>query len=613
MTESTSNATGRPTFAASVAPDGSAFAHLVEVDGYPRAVQRWLRGGLRFSGSRFVRLPVEGPVSALRHSPDGKWLALEIEPHGSNRHQVWVVTTDPEDPQSWRIDDGLTDPRANALLIGWDGQRIALAVEGADDLGEARLVDPATREVEIVDRRREGRLFDSWGGAHLIRTGPRSHRGLILLHEGRERELLGGDPGSSTEQAQVLTDRRPSALPAEAGEPLRLLVRSDHGAYRSRLLRLTIPTAPSTDDLAVEVLAERAGCDLDEFAVSADGRFATLLWNVDGGHSVLQLFDLRTDRLLPPLTLPAEVASEASLSAEGSLLAVTAQGPEQRRTVSLIDPRDPGPWIPVEEPPEPRGDPVLPQWRRFPASDGLELNGWWYAPPEGWSAPGPVALWFHGGPEGQSRPEYSYVFPTLLAAGIAVFAPNVRGSGGFGRAFVHADEGPLRHRAIADVVDVVGHLVGAGLADPERIAITGRSYGGYLTNAALAFHPGLFRAGVAICGMSDLQTFYRDTEPWIGLAAYSKYGHPVHDAELLAELSPLHRVAAIEVPLLTLHGSADTNVPVNESRQVIAALAALGRRTESVVFPGEGHEFTRPENQQRLADLVRDWIIPEIC
>ncbi len=81
---------------------------------------------------------------------------------------------------------------------------------------------------------------------------------------------------------------------------------------------------------------------------------------------------------------------------------------------------------------------------------------------------------------------------------------------------------------------------GRGIADPERIAITGRSYGGYLTLVGLAFYPGTFAAGVDICGMSDLHSFYRDTEPWIAAAAVSKYGDPERDAALLAALSPLH-------------------------------------------------------------------------
>ena len=142
-------------------------------------------------------------------------------------------------------------------------------------------------------------------------------------------------------------------------------------------------------------------------------------------------------------------------------------------------------------------------------------------------------LSLHGGPEAQERPTFSPQHQALVAAGFTVFAPNIRGSSGFGRAFVHADDGHGRLDAFGDVLACADFLVDLGVADPDRIAVTGRSYGGYLSLATLAFSPGVFAAGVDICGMSDLHTFYRDTEPWIAAAAYSKYGHPEEDRGLL--------------------------------------------------------------------------------
>ena len=121
------------------------------------------------------------------------------------------------------------------------------------------------------------------------------------------------------------------------------------------------------------------------------------------------------------------------------------------------------------------------------------------------------------------------------------------------------------------------YLVDRGLAPADRIACCGWSYGGYLTQAALTFHPQLFAAGISICGMSDLNTWYRNTEPWIAAAAYPKYGHPVSDRELLDQLSPLLRAHALTAPLLLVHGLNDTNVPPSESQQMYDALRALGR------------------------------------
>ena len=122
----------RALYGASLSPDATAFAHIVDDGGYPRAVQRFLRGW-RASSSRDVELPVEGPVSRVIHSADGHWLACEVAPEGGTRTQIWVVTTDPDDRMARRI-DGEADA-GTAELIGWDGTRVAAILTGEDGVG----------------------------------------------------------------------------------------------------------------------------------------------------------------------------------------------------------------------------------------------------------------------------------------------------------------------------------------------------------------------------------------------------------------------------------------------------------------------------------------------
>jgi dipeptidyl aminopeptidase/acylaminoacyl peptidase len=191
---------------------------------------------------------------------------------------------------------------------------------------------------------------------------------------------------------------------------------------------------------------------------------------------------------------------------------------------------------------------------------------------------------------------------------MVVFAPNIRGSFGFGRAFVHADDRYGRLEAIADVVSSAGYMVGRGYADPRRLAVTGRSYGGYATLMALVHHPRVFAAGVDISGMSDLLTFFRDSEPWIARAAVTKYGDPDRDAALLAHLSPLPHVESIHVPLLVVHGQHDTNVPISEALQIVAALRALGRDVDYLELEGEGHEFRHGSSRLRLLEAVTSFL-----
>jgi dipeptidyl aminopeptidase/acylaminoacyl peptidase len=147
--------------------------------------------------------------------------------------------------------------------------------------------------------------------------------------------------------------------------------------------------------------------------------------------------------------------------------------------------------------------------------------------------------------------------------------------------------------AIDDIASCAEMLVGRRLGAPGRIAVAGRSYGGYATLMSLVHHPDTFAAGIDIAGMSDLLTFFRDTEPWIARAAVTKYGDPARDASLLARLSPLRSLATIAVPLLVIHGTKDTNVPVTEARRLVTRLRLHDIAVDYLELPEEGHELRR--------------------
>jgi dipeptidyl aminopeptidase/acylaminoacyl peptidase len=604
-----------------MSPDATAFAHIVDDGGYPRAVQRFLRGW-RATSSRDVELPVDGPVTRVIHSADGHWLACQVAPEGGTRSQIWVVTTDPDDRDARRIDrwpHGAQE--GTAELISWDGTRVAAILTGEDGVGSSCLIDPATGDTVVLDRRSAGRLVDAWAGAALVRVGPRGYRDLIMLRGQTEIALLPYDPGSTTDTGIILDDHSPrrlrSGLEGEITELyhpaksygatsaegyVRALIRSENGAEHARLLEVTA----TPDGVAYQVVAERPGCELDEFTVSDDLSTVALLWNIHGA-SELQILELADTTLLEPIPLPGMVASELSISAGGSMLAMTVEGPSTPPTVELVDPRT-REWELVDR--EPSLGPLSadPTLETVTARDGLEFTGWLFRPPSGVEPIGAM-LFLHGGPEGQGRPGYNEFFPPLLEAGISVFLPNVRGSGGFGRSFMHADDKERRYAAIDDVADAVRFLVHTGAAPADRIACCGWSYGGYLTQAALTFHPQLFAAGISICGMSDLNTWYHTTEPWIAAAAYPKYGHPISDRELLEQLSPLQRVDALTAPLLLVHGANDTNVPPGESQQMYDALRELGRTAELLMFDDDGHEIDKRENRAVLVKAMCEWLL----
>lgn len=618
----------RTNYGASLSPDATAFAHLIDDGGYPRAVQRFLRdrrawGHLPLAGdsSRDVELPVEGPVLRVIHSADGHWLACEVAPEGGTRSQIWVVTTDPDDRAARRIDMWPAgQSEGTAELIGWDGTHVAAILTGDDGVGSSCLIDPANGATTILDRRSGGRLVDAWAGFSLVRVGPRGYRDLIMLRGQTEIALLPYDPGSTTDTGVILDDHSPRRLraglegeqtklyrPAKLYGPddtkgyVRALIRSENGADHARLLEVT----STPDGVSYQVVAERPGYELDEFVVSDDLSTVAMLWNLNGA-SELQILEYADFTLHDPIPLPGMVASELSISAGGSMVAMTVEGPDKPRTVELVDPRI-REWERIDR--EPSSGPLseAPTLESITARDGLGFSGWLFRPPSGVQSIGAM-MFLHGGPEGQGRPGYNEFFPPLLEAGITVFLPNVRGSGGFGRSFMHADDRERRFAAIDDVADAAVFLIERGLAPADRIACCGWSYGGYLTQAALTFHPQLFTAGISICGMSDLNTWYRNTEPWIAAAAYSKYGHPVSDRELLDQLSPLLRAHAMTAPLLLVHGLNDTNVPPGESQQMFDALRNLGRTVEQLLFDDDGHEIDKRENRAVLVKAMCDWL-----
>lgn len=563
------------------APDGTSLAWISDVSGRPRA---WT-GAFDGSGLGTPRpLPAfDEDVQALSWSPDGLWLAAQLAPGGGERTRVRLIGP-----------DGPVDiaPGARAVTLGaWSpgGWRIGVTILGDDGDGQACLVDVRDGTSTVLASGPAARVcaVSSDGRRAVVRLGRRGARELELvdLRSGLHTPLL---PGGGAVVADARFDRT------------RLYVHTDAGHDRPVLMALDLRGRS-----APRLIAARDDADLDGVALDPEAARVTLVWNVDG-RSELELLDLRSGRAEPLTPPPGDVVTSVAFTRDGRALIVGSEGPTVPPRISHVPLWPGGIAAPLLADSSPPGL-VEPDLEHFTGEDGLPLTGWLFRP-RTTPGPVPVLLWLHGGPEWQERPVFAPLFQALLAAGIAVFAPNVRGSTGYGRAFVAADDGPRRHVAITDVRAAVRFLVDSGHAAPDRIGVAGRSYGGYLTLVALAWYPELFVVGVDVCGMSDLHTFYRDTEPWIAVSATTEYGDPTADAALLRDLSPLHRADAITAPLLVVHGEHDTNVPLGEATQIVEALRERGRSPRFLLFPGEGHEVRGVENRERFVDEVVRWV-----
>lgn len=573
-----------------LSPGADRLAYVCDEDGAPRVWVVDLRDGHK-------RALDTGPalVQHVSWSVCGAWLAVLVAPGGSPLTQVWVMRPDGRELHEVAAADG-----GGATFLGpWTHQPGVLALARSATAhapghallqhaqSGARTALASGDQPVVLDVSRDLRIA-------LVRRGARGARTVwvVELASGREAQLVPRGGVGSTDLGRLSPDGRSAYLRSNAGAEM-------YGLFEVALDERGMPTA-------TRLLIDRPDVELENVLLTADGRTALLLWNF-AGKSEAQLFDLRSGRL-QDLSLPSPVAHDGSFSADGKWLAITLEGPSGPRSVWLheLGTRS---WQQQAGAATLSGDAVIhPTLETLRSHDGTQITGWLYRAQPAAAAANAVLIHLHGGPEAQERPTWNPLFQALARSGISVFAPNIRGSSGFGRSFVSADDGRKRWDAIRDVVACAEHVLALGLAAPDRLACGGRSYGGYLTLAMLVLHPELFVAGMDVCGMADLQTFYRHTEPFIAEAAYPKYGHPVHDAELLHMLSPIHRFDSLRAPLLVVHGANDSNVPVEESEQVVAQATARGIRVNYLLYEGEGHELQHADHREHFIRSAVEWL-----
>jgi len=241
----------------------------------------------------------------------------------------------------------------------------------------------------------------------------------------------------------------------------------------------------------------------------------------------------------------------------------------------------------------------------YPARDGTRIpmvvrfpRG--CAPDEAPTAdPCPVVVDFHGGPEGQATPRFSPFAQLFVDAGFILVEPNVRGSDGYGKAWLDADNGRRRLDVISDIDDV-GRFIRANWGrngKAPRIGATGGSYGGYATLVAMTLFAGTFDAGAARVFISNLDTFLRNTAPYRRALRATEYGDPDRDADALRRLSPVTYLDRLQGPLLLIQGVNDPRTPVGEAIQLQEALERQGARSTLILFADEGHGAARRSNR----------------
>jgi dipeptidyl aminopeptidase/acylaminoacyl peptidase len=347
--------------------------------------------------------------------------------------------------------------------------------------------------------------------------------------------------------------------------------------------------------------------DIEDVAVSADGR--TVIWSVEDGWSVLH--GLRDGKAAGDLPAPGGVIRAMDLSADGSVLALLLDTPGRPLAVAVADLAAAAPfrYLTDSRPPalaSGAAQAVIPGPCSFPSGDGTLIPALIYRPPG--PGPHPVVLHIHGGPEAQARPQYNALQQCLLASGIAIMAPNVRGSTGYGYAWqtrIYRDWGGID---LEDFVAAAAYLRSLDWVDPARLAVFGGSYGGFAALSCMSRLPDLWAAGVSRCGPANLETMARSMPPdWI-TAVRQMFGDPDADAEDMRRRSPVTYADQITAPLLVIQGANDPRVPKAESDQIVERVRARGVEVSYLVFDDEGHGFTNRENDIKANSTVAEFL-----
>jgi dipeptidyl aminopeptidase/acylaminoacyl peptidase len=581
-----------PTFS----PDGRFVAFLTNITGVPQLWQVPAEGGwptqLTFTSES---------VRGAHYSPVRHELIYAMDVGGNELTQLYRLhglgAADHGLGDGWTSTDVTRRPKAVHTFGGWshDGERFAFS---------ANREDPSRFDVFVQGR--------ADAEARLLRKGPGGYYTPVAWSPD-DRSLLVTRGESNFNQDLFAVD-------AASGEARRLTPHEGDAQYHS--------PAWSADGRSVYCASTAGGRDLTALARidAATGELAYvetprheveavhcspkggwLAWqtNVDGA-SQLRLRDLRGGRDVEVKLPGVGVVHALTFARDDGRLAYVFEGPRHNPDVHLLDlrPGEAGRGRQLTHSSRagiPFGQFVEPEPVRYKTFDGRMIPAWWYPPAPGSRGdegrPPPVIVYPHGGPEGQTRPSFNALFQFFLQHGYAVLAPNVRGSTGYGTAYMNLDNTTKRMDSVADLAHAAYWLRDAGKGDPKRLAVYGGSYGGFMVLAQVTHYPDLWAAGIDVVGIANFVTFMEKTGPYRRAHREAEYGNLREHRAFFEKISPIHHVDKIRCPMMVIHGANDPRVPVGEAEQIVEALRRRGVPVEYLRYEDEGHGVAKLRNR----------------
>lgn len=583
--------------APTLSPDGKRVAFLTNLSGSPQVWSVPIGGGYPQALTT-----LDDPVLGAQWSPEGSQLAVAVAPGGGLNSQIWLLKGDGSSMR--RVVGGGKENNWFGLWAS-DGSFFTYSSNVRDAAAmDGYVYDVAKGESRLVVRNRGVGTFDDVSDdgrfALINRLASRGDNDVVRVDLKTGAEVL------------VTSHTPPGSFEGKFGKDGNTVyLLNDLDRDLTAFSRVAIAADGKVS--APQLIAARPDAALSGFTVDPSRSVALLVWNV-AGRSEVSVVDLATGAVTRGPKLPFEILGGVEFSRDGRVVVLAGSAATKPTDVYVWENVRAGSNAAAvvrqlthsSSPGVDLSTLVAPELVHYKAHDGLDLSAWLYLP-RGASKSLPVVFSFHGGPEGQERPSINSTYQALLSRGIAVFAPNVRGSSGFGKRFVNLDNGALRVNSVRDIEASVQALISRGVADPRRLGIMGGSYGGYMVMAALTEYPDMFAAGANLYGVVNFKTFFEHSEPWMAEISTIEYGNPRTEADMLASLSPINKIDRVKAATLVLHGANDTNVPVIEAEQVVQKLKSRGVPVEYILFPDEGHGWRKTTNRVKSAVSIVDF------
>jgi len=563
-------------------------------------VQRIARPGA--DPQQLTRFPE--PVREVVRQHEGRLLAFTMNDGGSGLDQIYLL--DPADGNVRQLTETI----------------------GA--LNNGMVWDYSGRNLAVRSTRRNGRSNDLW---LLNIDKPEEARLILAVDDGAlwkpvafsrdDRMLLVQEYNSITDSRIHLLDIETGLLTELAGLPdvdssnvAVAFDAQDRGIFfvsnqRGRAAEIGwTPLDPAEELRWVE---SNIQWDITRFELAPDGKTGAFLTN-EGGLSRLYLFDARRFSFRPVSNLPVGVAGDLRFSPNGGRLALTISTPTSPGEVYVLElfrhGRYPGrlrQWSSGSVDDLSPEELIVPALGSVPAI-GLTPDATLYVPqfiyrPDSNArskAPHPVVIYIHGGPEDQFRPGFNAMVQMWASEmGVAVLAPNVRGSLGYGRDYLALDDGKEREAAVRDIGALLDWIATQEDLDENRVAVFGASYGGYMALASAVQYSDRLVGAVSFAGISNFVTYLENTADFRRDRRRAEYGDE-RDPQMrafLQSISPLNNVERIRIPMLIVQGQNDPVVPVSESEQMVQALRARGGTVWYMNALNEGHGYEKKENR----------------